>query len=482
MFSIAEKILAASRILRRITPWARTPVPTPVEQVHSKRTNNLTPEKQQKLEELCKQLFKQKDLITSGKLQLIGLQAIKRRMGKQWSGLAKIVYETTETVMDQYMDKGDIFIRYQDDSYVLIFTRSTPQESQEKTFRIAEEIRERLFALDEEELNDLEIRQAISTIQTDMFMEAGFLDDIPGAMDIVFEDLNQDQYAPDEQQVLAQLSTLDPVEISTEKYRPNKQNAPDATIGIPDIDIAYMPLWDTKKEALTTYLGLAKNPLYPDDLLKGHQALYVGVSTTQRNKTDQAVLKAAGKELALMANEGRKFFVGCPVQHETMYDTYSFEEYKNTLSEIPAEHRKFLILFVMNIDSVNPPKNAYWFAKPLRVLCPYVFAEVPLRRDINCNYLYNSGANAVGVRLEAGKLSEPDIIALLNNLDTKAKSLKIDKTFIFGVSSLSITTSAVCAGFDFLGGSAIHPPVEQPDSVHRYHHADLIKELSGHTQ
>ena len=458
------------------------PTTTPVKQIHTKRSKQLSKSKQEKLEVLCKQLFKQKELITSGKLQLIGLQKIKKRMGKQWDGLSKIVYETAEDVIDAHMDKGDIFIRYKDDSYVMIFAYAGPEESRLKAATIAREIQERLFALDEEELKDIEIRQAVSEIRSDMFMEAGFLDDMPGAMDFMFDELEKmDGAPPDENaQILETLNDIDAVEVETTCSR--AQTLKSSLIPAnktPDIKAAYIPLWDTKKGALTTYLCMARNNSHTDNLFEGHRRLYEDRSHNNKTKIDIAVLEAVGTELKLMEADGRKFFIVCPANHATLYNMESFEFYKQALSKLPTEHRQFLLIFVMNVDEKSPPKNAYWFAKPLRTLCPHVFADIPLRRDINFNYLHNSGVDVAGFRLAKGGMAEPDLIPILNSLSGKAKALKINKTFVFDVSSLSVTTSAVCAGFDFLGGAAIHGPVEKPDSIHRYHHADLIKQLSN---
>lgn len=447
---------------------------TPVEQIHTKRSTQLSSAKQKKLEELCKQLFKQKELITSGKLQLIGLQKIKKRMGKQWEGLSKIVYETTEDVIDKHMGKGDIFIRYKDDSYVVIFAYAKPEESRLKAAAIAKEIQEQLFALDEEELRDIEIRQAVSEISSDMFMEAGFLEDMSDAMDSMFDDFEEEEPFDPEKQILEALDDMETIEIDTTYSRAQTQETP-PSFGqkIPEIKVAYLPLWDTKKGALTTYLCMARNEAYADNLFEGHKQLYTDRSQKNKTKIDIAVLEAVGAELKSMADDGRKFFIVCPANHETLYHMESFELYKQALSKLPTEYRQLLLIFVMNVNETSPPKNAYWFAKPLRTLCPHVFADIPLRRDINFNYLHNSGVDVAGVRLAKGDMPEPDLIPILNSLSNKAKALKIKKTFVFDVASLSITTSAVCAGFDFLGGAAIHGPVDKPDSIHRYHHADL---------
>ncbi len=464
-------------LLNHLAFWKKTPQ-TQVKQIHSKRQKALNAEKQDKLENLCNELFKRKELITSGKLQLIGLAKIKQRMGKKWDGLSKIVYDTTEDVMNKHMDKGDIFVRYKDDTYIIIFAHAAPEESRLKSALIAEEIRRRLFELDEDELKDLEIRQAVSEIRTDMLMNAEFPEGMFGMMNDEFDDWEDDFGDETEQQEQKEAPPeIKSVDVGTDQHKKGKSPLPKSSEAPVNLDCAYMPLWDTQRGALTTYLCMARSFDTKTNLLDDHKELYKGKDPDEKMSMDKAMLKIVTAELASMEKDGRKFFIVCPVQHETVFRYESYEEYKELLSKIPLAQRAFLMLLVMNMEDGVAPKKAYWFAKPLRAFCPYVFAEVPLRRDLNFRYLAESGVNVAGVRLDKN-LPEQEVITVLNGFGSKAKSHKLPKTFILGVNSLSITTSAVCAGFSFLGGSAIHDAVEKPDTVHRYQYEDLISELN----
>src|SRR5262249_32222239 len=97
-----------------------------VSQIYAGKAAPRSAEKQKKLEEMCEKLFEQKVLLTTGKMQLIGLSKIKKRLGKTWPGLQKIVYQTVDDAIAKYMSKADIFIRYKDDTYVILFANSSP--------------------------------------------------------------------------------------------------------------------------------------------------------------------------------------------------------------------------------------------------------------------------------------------------------------------------------------------------------------------
>ena len=123
----------------------KAPAKKNVSQIYSQKAATYSPEKQQKLEDLCESLFENKELITTGKLKLLGLTKIKRKLGKMWEGLQPIVYAEVEAAMAKYMVPEDIFIRYQDDSYVILFADAGLEESQVKAGLIAEEIKHFAF-------------------------------------------------------------------------------------------------------------------------------------------------------------------------------------------------------------------------------------------------------------------------------------------------------------------------------------------------
>ncbi len=86
------------------------------------------------------------------------------------------------------------------------------------------------------------------------------------------------------------------------------------------------------------------------------------------------------------------------------------------------------------------------------------------------------GLDGVGICIDTDA-SEQQVLSILNNFSATAKSHKIAHTFVLGVSSLSLTTSSVCAGFDYLGGSAIHESVHNPDTIHKFRHEDIVSNL-----
>lgn len=443
-----------------------------VSRIHAPSHHNLSPEKQQALRGLCEQLFKKREFLTSGKLQLIGLANIQKKMGKRWQGLCAVVYETTETVIRENIGTNDLFIRYTDDTYVIIFAQENLAASEATASLIAEEVRRRLFLLDEEALREIEVRETVRKVSTDTlsgFDFSDFLDDFVAepTEDIVnpsFKSLAEDYSG-------SYIKT----EIASSPYKPaNKRQK--SLVDPGNLNFSYIPLWDVKRGALTTYACFSSQPDSREDLLDQHKNNYRNMAEESRVVADLKTLEHIKSELSSMEDQKRKLLIACPVRYETLFSFESYELYKEALLSIPLGQRQFLILLILKPDKDLSAKDAYWFLAPLKGHCRLFFAEVPLKQGIHYQTLKSIGIDGIGICLEKEN-PEQQIMGILNSFSSAAKSYKISHTFVLGVSSLSLTTSSVCAGFDYVGGTAIHDAVEHPDTIHKFRHENIVSAL-----
>jgi len=454
--------------------WFRPAEEPPPQQIIQKKS--LSPEKQKELEELCRQLLKRRELITSGKLQFIGLSKIKKRMGRGWAGLSKIVYDTAEAAIHKYIGKGDLFIRYQDDCYLLIFATASLEEGKQKAALIAEEIRRQLFELNENDLRDIEIREAVREMKTANFLSLSFPDFLENFSDDVSWQMDDELLGMEEEAPPA----IDAVDVGTGYARPPAasalQDGIEAAVSVP-FSIVYHPLWDVQRKALTTYLCLPAGAADDGMMLDGYDRLFDGRPAAAKLVLDLRILEHVAAELARMAQDGRRLFIACPVHYETLYGYESYESFKAHCLKMPLEQRQYLILLVMEPMEGTPMKKAYWFLPPLRNLVRHTFLMAPLKPDVQFQAFRGTGIQAVGTRTHARQMGEQASIGLLRNFALKAKSFAIPKTFVLDVATLSMTTSSVCAGFDYLGGTGIHEGVAAPSTVHQFRYEDLVSEL-----
>ena len=249
---------------------------------------------QQELETLCAELFKKRSLVTSGKLQLIGLEKVKRRLGRKWPAMQQEVYAISEEVISTHLSKGDIHLRQKDDTYLIIFAAASREQGELTATAISEEIRERLFATRNEDLRGISIKKHI--VQT----KSGLLSGKPlGEILDSFAAVPMDEPAPK------------PVEYK----RSLPSGAPVFT---------FIPLWEVRLNAVTTYL-----------------CRQVGMEAGPH--ADLLVLSRAIAELQRFQDENRPALIMCPVRHATLSDPSYLSKYELLCRSIPVAQRDFLI-------------------------------------------------------------------------------------------------------------------------------------------
>jgi PAS domain S-box-containing protein len=83
--------------------------------------------------------------VVAGKLQLVGLDAVRERLADRWPEMAERTFALAERVIQKYLQPGDIVRRSTDDGFLVFFGRLSESEAQFKARAIGDEIREKLI-------------------------------------------------------------------------------------------------------------------------------------------------------------------------------------------------------------------------------------------------------------------------------------------------------------------------------------------------
>ncbi len=454
--------------------WTPPPKKKNVEQIYSKRSAVYSEEKQKQLQALCESLFTKKELISTGRLQLIGLNKVKKKLGKMWPGLQSIVYQEVEESISKYMMPNDIFIRYKDDSYVVVFAEAGIEEALIKARLIAEEIRRRLFEHEEQELKNINVEESVTTFTAEDFKNSK---DFTKKLDNGFnsskkKSLNKPQ--PNKDYIPSPVE-VDPYESNNKKEVTPQENES----RYKPVYFSYVPYWDVKNNLLTTYLCVSSFTENNEEPFDEHENVFMGTAPSEKTRLDLLMLDNVINELDMMAKDGRKLYIACPVHYDTLTRSYSFQKYILKCQTIPKEHKCYLTFVILGLTTETYSENIPKFSKTLRKHCHAMHAQIPLDTNYKFSLFRENHFDAVGVRIKSIKGSEKDLLKRLNVFTSLAKKSLIKNTFILDVSSLSVTTSVVCDGYDFLSGSLIHESVQTPDNIYRFKHENLFSNISN---
>lgn len=471
--TIFDKVI---KFCKNLIP-SRTPPPSPsVKKISSENYSTYSPEKQKKITDLCEKLFQQTELIAAGKIQFLGLGKVKKKLGKMWPGLQPIVYAEVEASINKYLMPGDLFIRYKDDTYVVIFAKASAEEARIKLTLIAEEIKRRLFDHEEESLRDMDLQQVVSILHTNDLKPQNKNEDL---LDVTFKNIEKKENLYSASSPAAppkEIKIPETFEVETDN---KAQNTPATTSQPKDTatKYTYIPFWDVQKNLITTYLCLSQSKSAIEDPFDSYNVHFMGATPKIKAKQDLDLLNIVATELQELVGGNQKSLIACPVHYETLTREETYKQYVFACQKIPNENKKFLILVLMDIPEEIHIPNVRKFSIPLKNHCHSFFAQV--RPGINSDYgpFKKCGFDALGIRLKNSNKSEKGRIEILENFPQMASRSGIDQIFSLDVTSLSLTTTAVCSGFTLLAGKAIHEKVNRPDKVHRFLHQDLFSKM-----
>jgi GGDEF domain-containing protein len=83
--------------------------------------------------------------VVAGKLQLIGLDAVRQRLGERWPALAERTFAMAERVIQKHLRPGDVLRRSSEDGFLVLFSNLSEAEAQFKALAIGNEIREQFI-------------------------------------------------------------------------------------------------------------------------------------------------------------------------------------------------------------------------------------------------------------------------------------------------------------------------------------------------
>ena len=410
------------------------------------------PNTQTQLESLCIKLFEKKELMRSGKLQFIGLETVRNNFGERWPEIKELIYKTTELIISKYLDEKDLFIKHQDDTYIIFFAEASYEESHIKATLISEEIKHLLLKTEKEKWKFFSIEKEIKEIDPSELKDKNSIAD------------TIDSYFPS--------SISHPDDVTKQNKKIKNKNPEAKTKTNNSSDYVFMPIWDVKRNGLTTYICL-KNTQSSFNALDGHKGLYFAQPHSKIREIDFATLRRAQKELAKTYQAGLNVFITCPVHYSTLSRQSCRDQYCLILQKIPDELKKFLFFLV-----IGTPKNVHQmqlqaFAPALKSYCLYLCADVPLTGATNFETYRISGVDSVGVDLTNQEYTKED----LNKFVMSAKKRFIPFTFALGVSNVETMTDAITAKFDFIGGIAIHESVRHPAKGYRFKYSDLFSPI-----
>ncbi|MBN9497300.1 MAG: hypothetical protein J0H39_11155 [Alphaproteobacteria bacterium] len=397
--------------------------------------------------------------ILSGKIQLVGLEKIRDRLGPDWPRNAEKAQVIANHCIRRSLSADDIYVRYDELRFLIVFANLSREQAQVKCLRIAEEIGQRLLGED--------FDASATQVETGVFESDGSL---------VFSALNKSDLISRLEGAGApsSASTSEPSTTAQTQPAPPLPQPPTPDFSIARIDkakalslirIDYRPMWSLKQKAITTYFASTTAVSVFGRSLRDDEVRQEFASVVSTLEFDSFVTRSALSGLTEALSHGSRMMLCWSIDFETIATRQTRHDYLAICQEIPEPIRKLLILEINHLPIGVPQSRLVEVIINLRTYCRAIFIRVPpdFRR---CAAIAASGAFAAGFSLNTGG-TEEEKIRHINEFAEQCTKFGL-RSYIRGVPSRAQVLAALAAGIDYIDGPAVAKPSELPGAMRRF--------------
>ena len=414
--------------------------------------------------EHLKALAQERGQLALGRVQILGFQAVQDQLGDDWPQFTERVLEVIETTFRRRLGPSDMFRRYDDLVYLVLFTGLSHDEARIKAHFLAEEIWQQLFGMSEA---DDRLDVSVLTIN----VEAGEIEPLA--------DLDVLLTRQFEAAALATATLCDDLPWLPSTPRPQPESAPRphpdttppaaaglaAAPGLASLParalgqsaLTFTPLWTVRREAVSSYYARMRLFLEPRDVLYGHDILRRATAPRDIYEFDLATLARVHAETQRLGQRNAPNVIICPVHYTTMINREARQEFLSLCASLPRAASRHLIIEVSGFAEGFPPHTAYEVRHWLKPFCRSAWAQIPPLPAAVRN-IKEAGFSAVGFDARA---VSPSRFAFTAGLFAEAARKSGMRCYIHAISTPAAAIAAANAGFDLLSGDAIQHPLEK---------------------
>jgi len=374
----------------------------------------------------------------------ISLAKLRTQLGAKWEKAAARIDGIARQEIERRLSPTDVFKCMDGLNYLVLFARMTLPQAQLKCALIAEDIGRRLLGADMD-ASALEVKTAM--VQPDGSV---VLVDVPSVQALA--DALQE----------AQAETGQLAETEVEMAEPGF----DVAASFVGIRFVYRPMWDVQRNALATYVCVPAVDDQSGATVTGEAAIPDVAHPDVAFELDTRVLTQVIEDLKILESVGRKLLLIAPVHFETIATRRRRDAYIRLCQAISPASVKLVIFELIGVPEQIPPGRLFELAAHFRSVSRAVILRTPVTRS-QIYFPYETGIFAVGADLSGAEQGEAELMRHMERLAAATAKAGL-RSYIHGLGSVSLTTAAVGAGFDYIDGDTITNVVDAPRSAYRF--------------
>jgi hypothetical protein len=365
--------------------------------------------------------------ILAGAIQLLGMDDIKKAMGNDWKAVASRAHDIAERIIRSQLSDADAYDRRNGDTYILCFAKLSKAEAEQKTNEIVVAIKKQL-AEQVPEAPGIHVDHQVSEIEwaEDLGDDASIFDVLAESLQRIREETAQ----------------------AAKRWR---------RVLLEESRVVFRPLWPSKRQALPIFCCLLDSVSGKTALARVSSASSSDELLDTMSELDCAILGRAVEGFhSFRQNDGACSII-VPVTFHTVNDRQRRGRFVALWDNIPEAYRQSICLEFHSIHPGVPNVRLIEVIQYLRPLCGGIILQTPADEQ---RIRQMSGTGLFGIALDAAWLSQFGVQPTLY-LSRFVKLATVNKlrTIAHGLNTTGMFEAARKAGFDYLAGDAVAPPI-----------------------
>lgn len=376
------------------------------------------------------------------RVYLIGLEKVREKLGKRWKPSQNKIHATIKSIINTRLTPQDVHIKYDDVSYLIVFTSLGSREAQIKCSVINEEILNKLLG-SKSGAEFVDVKKVnIGEDNRVQFENLPKLEDIVGDTIRNLSENNQEGESQDRQISVAR-----------------KQD-----VGLIDEDVQFIfrPLVTLKTKIISTFMCMPVRARL-NGFASGYDVLENPSDPSRILALDMRTLEIGIGALNSLLAEEKKSLVELPVHFETLANFERRLHYIKAVNEMFSGNEKRVVFEIVGLPDGIPQVRLSEMVSTLHPHSRAVMARFSLDHTSFPEFR-TGGLHAVGIDLYATDEKEAVIMKKMEVFVTSADKNHL-KTYVLGLRSISLFTAAVTEGFDYIAGHALTAASETAEDI-----------------
>lgn len=395
------------------------------------------------VEDRLNSILSQHQAAVEDRVFIISLEPCRAKYGDAWEKTREKVHETVRSILTNRLSKQDMFLRRDDDTFLVVFGAIGHREAQVKCTIIGEEILQRLVG--RQAINDL-IDIKTVTVEENGTINLKALPNLDVLLEYVALHLDEDRPTPDS---------------AAEEFPAHVAGS-----GLEDLRFVFRPMLAVRTKVISTFLCIPVRAVQGRLCLSGYDVLGEHAQPRQYLDLDAASLRKSTVELERLGKRGEKSLVGIPVHFETLADSRRRSEYVRLSDQLIGNRTDRVIFEVVGLPTGIPQVRLIDLISALRRHSRAVIGRFEIENR-NFPAYRTSGLHAVGIDIY-GSIKREDV--LMREIDEFAQAARRNglKSYLLGIRSISLYTAAIAAGYDYASGHALTSVAEAAEGAYVY--------------